>query len=244
MLKTIINKLFKEEKKRISKEIKGNIKGTFGEVRQEIRLHRLDREKYKVINNILIPSKNKTSQIDHLVISNYGIFVIENKNFSGSIYGSERDKSWTQVMAKSKNVFYNPILQNYGHIKALEEIIGYNKGIYSIVVFSNKAILKKIDVSSNNVKVINEGDLLSTIYSYRMNILTDEEVKEYLNKVLASMGSIRQDINAHVKNIKEILDKNSKTCPRCKSELVQRKGQYGNFLGCSSYPKCKYTYKL
>ena len=223
MIKNIIKKIFKEEKNTINKDVRIEIKGTLGEARQEIRLHTLDREKYKVINDIIIPNKDKTSQIDHLIISNYGIFVIENKNFSGSIYGSEKDRSWTQVMGKSRNTFYNPILQNYGHIKALQALIGNNKQIYSIIVFGEKATLKKIDIENENIKVINETKLLETIKTY----------KESLNKVLESMSTIRQDIKTHVKNIKDTLEENKITCPRCKSELVERTGVYGKFLGCS-----------
>ena len=243
MIKNLIKKIFKGEKNTINKDVRIEIKGTRGEARQEIRLHTLDREKYKVINDIIIPNKDKTSQIDHLIISNYGIFVIENKNFSGSIYGSEKDRSWTQVMGKSRNAFYNPILQNYGHIKALQAIIGNNKPIYSIIVFGEKATLKKIDIENKNIKVINETKLLETIKTYNNEMLTTEEVKESLNKVLESMSTIRQDIKTHVKNIKDTLEENKRTCPRCKSELVERTGVYGKFLGCSSYPKCRYNYK-
>lgn len=243
MIRNLIKKIFKKEKNTISKDVRIEIKGKLGEARQEIRLHTLDREKYKVINNILIPNKNKTSQIDHLIISSYGIFVIENKNFSGNIYGSEKDKSWTQVIGKSRNTFYNPVLQNYGHIKALQEIIGNNKPIYSIIVFGERATLKKIDIENENIKVINETKLLETIKTYNSEVLTDKEIKDSLNKVLESMSTIRQDIKTHVKNIKDTLEENKKTCPKCKSELVERTGAYGKFFGCSSYPKCRYTYK-
>lgn len=34
---------------------------------------------------------------------------------------------------------------------------------------------------------------------------------------------------------------NSKSCPKCKNELVVRTGKNGQFLGCSNYPNCKYT---
>ena len=174
MIKSILNKIFKEDKPNLSKQDKVEIKGSLGELRQEFRLDRLERNKYRVISNIIIPNKGKTTQIDHLVISNYGIFVIENKNFIGDIYGSEYDKTWTQVIGKSRNIFYNPVAQNYGHIKALENIIGTGKEIYSIIVFGDKSLLKKIDISSNNVKVINERDLISTITSYTVEVLTNE----------------------------------------------------------------------
>ena len=67
--------------------------------------------------------------------------------------GSENDKTWTQVMGKLRHKFYNPIHQNYGHIKAIEEITGISKNIYSIIVFSDKAILKKVDI--NNILACN-----------------------------------------------------------------------------------------
>ena len=77
---------------------------------------------------------------------------------------------------------------------------------------------------------------------YNNEILTNEEVRECFNKVLASMSTIRQDKKEHIRNIKGTLEEKQKTCPRCKSELVERKGAYGKFLGCNSYPRCKYTY--
>ena len=96
-------------------------------------------------------------------------------------------------MGKSRHKFYNPIYQNYGHTKAMEEITGISENIYSIIVFSDKAILKKVDINNESVKVINESNLISTITSYNNEILTNEEVKECFNKVLSSMSTIRQD---------------------------------------------------
>ena len=245
MIKSLIKSLFKQEEKTINKEVKSQIKGNLGELRQEIRLDRLPRENYKTINNILIPNENKTSQIDHLVISNYGIFIIENKNYQGHIYGKQYDKTWTQVMGKSRNTFYNPIAQNYGHIKAIENIIGENYKIYSIIVFSDRAVINKVNIDDKeNIKVINESQLLSTIQSFDTQLLSNEEVRLLFNKVLESMASIKQNMNQHVKDIKCRIEKRDNICPRCSSELIKRKGKYGEFLGCTSYPKCKYTYKL
>ena len=153
MIKNILDKILGNTKQTvIKKEDKINIKGTLGELRQEIRLDGLPREHYKVINNIIIPNKENTSQIDHLVISNFGIFVIENKNFKGNIYGSERSKTWTQFLGGTKNNFYNPIYQNYSHIKAIENILGTNKNIYSIIVFGEKSTLRNIEIDSEKNK--------------------------------------------------------------------------------------------
>lgn len=33
-------------------------------------------------------------------------------------------------------------------------------------------------------------------------------------------------------------------CPRCGGELVRRNGKYGEFIGCSNFPRCRYTQKI
>lgn len=43
------------------------------------------------------------------------------------------------------------------------------------------------------------------------------------------------------KNIKKF---NEKMCPKCGGKLVERSSDYGLFIGCSNYPKCKYTEKI
>lgn len=34
------------------------------------------------------------------------------------------------------------------------------------------------------------------------------------------------------------------TCPNCGANLKFREGKFGEFLGCSKYPSCKYTTKI
>ena len=53
--------------------------------------------------------------------------------------------------------------------------------------------------------------------------------------------NIEISTNEHVKNIeKQQKDLANGICPRCGSKLVLRNSKYGEFLGCSSYPKCKF----
>src|SRR5450631_2320313 len=67
------------------------IKGAIGEKSVAFFLSGLDKTKYKLINNIMLQVGNKTTQIDHVIVSNYGIFVIETKNYKGWIVGNEFD---------------------------------------------------------------------------------------------------------------------------------------------------------
>jgi hypothetical protein len=113
------------------------IKGYLGEKSVVFFLSQLDPSKYRVINKLMLNNGSGTSQIDHVVISGFGIFVIETKNYRGWILGSERSDYWTQVIYKRKEKLRNPILQNYGHIQALKAALAEfpNLPFISIVTF-------------------------------------------------------------------------------------------------------------
>ena len=99
------------------------IKGSAGEFKVNTRLSFLGKD-YIVLNDILIKSSNGyTSQIDELVLSEYGIFVIETKNYKGWIFGNEKSENWTQVIYKEKHTFRNPIKQNWSHIYTLKNVL-------------------------------------------------------------------------------------------------------------------------
>ena len=75
-----------------------NLTGAFGELQVKSRLKRLDDRNYKILNDVLIQKNNYSSQIDHIVVSNYGIFVIETKKFKGWIFGNEKSEYWTHTV--------------------------------------------------------------------------------------------------------------------------------------------------
>lgn len=121
----------------------------------------------KLLCNLYIPKKNgKTAEIDVLSINKKGIFVHESKNYSGWIFGDEKNKNWTQCLKGGKKYkFYNPILQNKGHILAIESFLEnkYSNCFLSYIVFSNRCELKKINYTSKHVRVINRYHLKRTL---------------------------------------------------------------------------------
>ena len=157
-------------------------KGKLGEKSVAKKLKKLDKNKYKVINDVILKTSRGTSQIDHLVVSNYGIFVIETKNYQGWIVGSENTDNWQQIIYNKKNFFRNPIKQNYGHIKAIEENLKLNNKIkyISIIVFMNGCDLKV----NTTTPVLYEHDLLKQIYKYKKQLLSEEEVKNTYKMLL------------------------------------------------------------
>ena len=100
-------------------------RGKYGEnkVRRVIG-ETVENEQY-VINDLILVNEEKSSQIDHIVINPHGIFVLETKNYSGEIYGSESQREWTQVLAygKVKNKLYNPLKQNATHVYNVKKIV-------------------------------------------------------------------------------------------------------------------------
>lgn len=107
------------------------IKGYLGEKSVATILSFLPSDKYKIVNDILIKSNGRTIQIDHLVISIYGIFVIETKNYKGWITGSDNSEYWVKNMFGNKYKFYNPIKQNKAHILALNKQLGIRLNNYT-----------------------------------------------------------------------------------------------------------------
>ncbi|WP_139998004.1 nuclease-related domain-containing protein [Paenibacillus paridis] len=99
-------------------------KGFIGEASVRAKLKKLNPKEYILLKDIVLKKADgRTSQVDHIVISKYGLFVIETKNYTGWIVGNEKAEYWTRVIYKRKEKLYNPIRQNYGHMKAIEAVL-------------------------------------------------------------------------------------------------------------------------
>jgi len=153
------------------------IKGRLGIKPVATLLSKLDPSKYEVINNMMINVNGQTTQIDHVVISNYGIFVIETKNNTGRIFGNEFQEYWTQTTHKNKVNIANPVRENYRHIQALRETTGKYPALkyFSIIVFTRKPYLNVIVKSAEVIHMI---DLLDTIKQHSHRIVSNERRNE------------------------------------------------------------------
>jgi len=223
--------------------------GKIGESRVAWEIDRLDVNNFRVFNDLLLQHNEETCQIDHIIISIYGIFVIETKNYSGWIFGNDSSDYWTQVIYKTKNKFRNPIKQNWSHICFLKTILRERASIkyIPIVAFAGNAELKAIKSDT----LVTYVDLLyQKIMERCIDIcMTSTEVNEVSE--LIKTYSIEKSNTNRYKHIEQInskitereKEKQSMLCPLCGMQLVDRKGPYGEFLGCSGYPNCKYTRK-
>lgn len=232
----------------VLKKLTPRMHGIIGERTVTSFLSVLDPKKYLIINDLMIENDGKTSQIDHVVISNYGIFVIETKNYDGWILGDESSNYWTQVIYKRKEKLYNPIKQNYSHVLVLKNHLKEFPDIayFPIVVFTRRSILK---ITTNKDIVIYNTDLKVTIKKQQNEVISDS-IKDKIYAILNSLNI--KDRNLRQKHIqvnntrKENTENkiNNDICPKCGGSLILRNGQYGNFKGCNNYPNCKFTFKI
>lgn len=234
-------------------------KGKRGEQRTNDFLSHLPDE-YHVLNDVVLKTEKGTTQIDHVVVSKYGIFSIETKNYRGEIYGDDNRKEWTQLIVTkvtyakkwwktytyvTKNHFYNPVKQSVGHAFRIKELLSAypHLKIVPIVVFAGDADFSNVE---SNHHVIYEDSLLDVIDGFKTAYLTDNDVQAVL--AILTGNNVRETVSdrQHVKNIRQAAKEvkatiNSGICPKCGGYLIERNGKFGTFYGCSNYPKCRFT---
>lgn len=119
-------------------------KGVLGELIVNIAIKLLlDKKRYFLLKDVILPASEGTTQIDHIIVSAYGIFVVETKNMKGWIFGGEKEATWTQKIYKYTNKFQNPLRQNYKHIKTLETLLRVDSSkLFSLITFVGDSTFK------------------------------------------------------------------------------------------------------
>ena len=189
----------------IFKIFKPYIKGKVGEIAVAAHVKLYLKEHYILLNDLTLPdAEGGTTQIDHILLSPFGIFVIETKNYKGWIFGGERQKQWTQKIYQKSFKFQNPIHQNYKHMKVLERILSDIvdvESLHSVIVFMPEAEFKT--TMPNNI--------------FRGAGWTDY-VKTFQQPVISEMKLKRIQLRLE----KEILEKSWKTNRQHVEHLKQR----------------------
>lgn len=158
-------------------------KGIYGEFLIFTKLENVKIPKILMTNLYIPKADGKTTELDLIMLTQKGIFVFESKNYSGWIFGNEKDYKWTQTFQGGKKFqFYNPIKQNRGHIDALKEVSGLpNEECYiSYIVFGPESTLKDITVVSKNVEVMKKQHILYYLkkdWQMRPTILNKEQLQ-------------------------------------------------------------------
>lgn len=242
-------------------------KGKLGEYKIFEYLEALNGDKKYLFNLYLPKDGDGTTEIDVVLLHESGIYVFESKNYSGWIFGTETQKNWTQTLPlgrgkTQKNHFYNPILQNKGHIKWLKAYLQDDSlPFFSCIVFSERCTLKDIKLTSTEHAVIQRFDVLNTVKRSAAThplSLTKEQL-DSLYQRLYPLTQVGESVKLeHIQKINENTSEQTLAmappvetenkallCPRCGADLVLRTASRGKntgnqFYGCSNYPNCRY----
>lgn len=219
-------------------------KGYIGELLVRLFAHwQLDKQVYRRLHNVTLNTPDGTTQIDHVFLSPYGIFVLETKNMSGWIFGSEKQAQWTQKLYKRSFKFQNPLRQNYKHLKAIEATLGVKpEHLHSVITFVGGSTFKT-DLPANVTQGIG---FIRYIKSFQQRVFSEAEVAAMLKslqtgRLAPSLATQRE----HGQNLKRRIDPTTeRQCPKCGSALLIRTVKSGakvgqQFWGCSGFPKCR-----
>jgi len=217
-------------------------KGHIGELLVRVFDHRqLHKQTYRSLHNVTQNTPDGTTQIDHVFLSPYGIFVLETKNLSGWIFGSEKQAQWTQKLYKRTFKLHNPQPPNYKHLKALEANLGVNPdNLHSVITFRGGSTSKS-EMPANVPQGIG---FIRYIKSFQHLLFSEPAVDAMLQaqqtcRRAPALATHRE----HVKTLKRLSDPTAeRQCPKRGSALVIRTSKTGanvgqQFWGCSTFSK-------
>ena len=182
-------------------------KGWRGEraVRNTIR-QKLNPLIYVDLHNVTLPTADGGStQIDHLIFSPYGLFVLETKNYQGWIFGTEKQREWTQQIFRKRSRFQNPLRQNYKHTKALQAALQVPpEAIHSVVVFVGGSTFKT-EMPAN---VTYGGGCVRFILSFTQPVFDTRQVQRLVQQLQTGLGRA-----SHLVDQMPVITHQSAHCP-------------------------------
>ena len=218
------------------------LRGWFGEKKTTFSMWwSLDKKVYRRFHDLIIPANNGTTQIDHILVSPYGLFIVETKNKKGWIFGSEDRAKWTQLIYRKKYSFQNPLRQTFRQKRVLSEYLELHESLIHEVIFFVGDCKFKTDLPENVIS----SRLGRYIRKFTDHILSPDEIDRIVGKLERHISESSLTTRDHVRSLHE--RRNSTTvCPKCGSNLVERAARKGanagsKFLGCENYPRCRFT---
>ena len=230
----------------------------------------LPNDEYHLIKDVTLPTEDGTTQVDHIIVSRYGVFVIETKNMRGWIFGSANQKTWAQKIYKHTNKFQNPLHQNYKHVKTLEAQLDIpSSAIHSLVVFVGDSTFKT-EMPDN---VTYAGGYIRHIKAKREVVLSQADIDAVIRQI--EQLRLHRGLTTNRQHVRHLRQKQTvaspvtpsttplttpsaapsatpqspKQCPKCGSEMVLRTTKNGKnagnqFWGCATFPACRGVVQL
>ena len=184
-------------------------RGTKAERKLVVRMLRKGVRPDAIFHDLYLQKRNgEFSQIDIVVVTPQGLLAIEVKDYSGWLFGNEMQRYWTKVLnyGKEKYRFYNPIMQNAGHIKALREQSEQlaRLPIFNVVLFAGNCDLKNVNYWAYDTFVgytNNINYVLKKIRKFSLAQYTDiEDIIQILRQAVEN-GNNPEIIASHLASV-------------------------------------------
>jgi hypothetical protein len=218
------------------------LRGWFGEKKTTFKMWlSLNKEVYRRFHNVIVPAINGTTQIDHILVSPFGLFIVETKNKKGWIFGSGDQAKWTQSIYGKKYSFQNPLRQTFRQKKVLAEFLGIRESVIHTVIFFVGDCKFKTRLPDNVIR----SRLGRYIKKFKEPILSSEEIDRIIGNLEKHVSESSTTNREHVRSLRK-RHSSTTVCPQCGSNLVERIAKKGpnagsKFLGCENYPRCRFT---
>lgn len=136
---------------------------------------------YHLMNHVTLQMKDGTTQVDHILVSRFGVFVIETKDYAGWIFANPTHAEWTQVFPSRKHKFQNPIFQNIRHVRAVQNLLDFlpASAIQSVVVFTGDAEFK----TEMPQGVFNLRRLVTYLQAQRAEVMSQNRVQFCVGRI-------------------------------------------------------------
>jgi restriction system protein len=159
-------------------------------VRKSI-INQLPSSAWHLLNNVTLKVGDGTTQIDHILVSRYGVFVMETKHYTGWIFGDAKSKQWTQVIYGTKRRFQNPLHQNYKHLKAVQELLDFlsPEQVVGFVVFTGDAKFKT-DIPSG---VFSLDNVVQHFNALSKEVLTENRMQFCVGRLECNRLALTQE---------------------------------------------------
>lgn len=158
---------------------------------------------HKIMHHVTMRTRTGTTEIDHIIVADVGIFIIEAKHYQGLIFGTPDDSQWLQVVHRTQRRFQNPIQQNFGHVRAVRSLFQFaDENFIPLVVFTGSATLKT-DVGPGVIRLVELGEFLNTPRPVVFN-------KDQMAMIIGRIELARLDRSAgtdeqHINNVRDML---------------------------------------
>ncbi|MFA5528435.1 MAG: nuclease-related domain-containing protein [Peptostreptococcales bacterium] len=178
-------------------------------------LRRLDESRYIIIKDFSLDHKRKRN-IDYIILSDHGIFIIKEKRKRGIIFGYDKDYFWNEKSLLGTHKFFNPIIENYERINDLKRIINSVKPLfyYNVILFTKNPeiyVEQTVENESNVittldklVEIIEDTNRLNKSYINKKDVFNKiiehhEQVRDGMRDIIG--GAVKESENNVIRNI-------------------------------------------